>query len=383
MSVTTPAPRLHWIVTTHWVIRSVGFLIVLLLLAIHLWGQEPPLWAWVLLGVQFLLYPHLIYLRARRAGNPRQAELQHLWLDSFLFGAWAAWLGFPFFIAFALFISSAVNNAIFRGVSGIFWAIGLFAAGALLGGTLGGWQFQPQESTVVMLIFMLGLSVYLLSIGVLAHRRTLALRKTRESLRASESALQALNGALSERLHEIERLQVELREQAIRDPLTGLFNRRYLQSTLDREWARCQREKLPLCVALLDIDHFKQINDRYGHGVGDQVLIRLAQLLNDSIRREDLACRYGGEEFLLLLPGMGVDEAYERAQVWRQAFAALEIWVNGARLSLSLSVGVAVAPLHASEPDALIHQADLALYAAKAQGRNRVLLAEVGWAGGP
>lgn len=176
---------------------------------------------------------------------------------------------------------------------------------------------------------------------------------------------------------------MELREQAIRDPLTGLFNRRYLQSTLDREWARCQREKLPLCVALLDIDHFKQINDRYGHGVGDQVLIRLAQLLNDSIRREDLACRYGGEEFLLLLPGMGVDEAYERAQVWRQAFAALEIWVNGARLSLSLSVGVAVAPLHASEPDALIHQADLALYAAKAQGRNRVLLAEVGWAGGP
>lgn len=161
---------------------------------------------WVLLGVQFLLYPHLIYLRARRAGNPRQAELQHLWLDSFLFGAWAAWLGFPFFIAFALFISSAVNNAIFRGVSGIFWAIGLFAAGALLGGTLGGWQFQPQESTVVMLLFALGLSVYLLSIGVLAHRRTLALRKTRESLRASESALQALNGALSERLHEIERL---------------------------------------------------------------------------------------------------------------------------------------------------------------------------------
>ncbi len=104
--------------------------------------------------------------------------------------------------------------------------------------------------------------------------------------------------------------------------------------------------------------------------------MRLAQLLSDSIRREDLACRYGGEEFLLLLPGMGVDEAYERAQGWRQAFAALEIWVNGSRLNLSLSVGVAVAPMHASEPEMLIHQADLALYAAKAQGRNRVVLAE-------
>jgi len=370
---------MHWIVTTHWVVRSLSYLCVLILLAIHLREQDPSWLAWLLLAAHFLLYPHLVYLRARLAGNPKQAEIQNLSLDSFFFGLWAAWLGFPFFIAFSLFISIAVNSAIFRGVDGILWALGLFAAGALLGGTLGGWQLRPDESPLVMLLFALGLSVYLLSIGVLAHRRTLALRQTRESLKARESELQALNGALSERLHEIERLQVELREQAIRDPLTGLFNRRYLQSTLQREWARCQREKVPLCVAFLDIDHFKQINDRYGHGAGDQVLIRLAQLLTDSIRREDLACRYGGEEFLLLLPGMGVDEAYERAQGWRQAFAALEIWVNGSRLSLSLSVGVAVAPLHASEPDMLIHQADLALYAAKAQGRNRVLLADVSW----
>ncbi|WP_045476023.1 sensor domain-containing diguanylate cyclase [Serpentinimonas barnesii] len=376
MSVTAPAPRLHWIVTTHWVVRSLAYPCVLIFLAIHLWEHDPPLLAWLLLAVQFLLYPHLVYLRARRAGDPRQAEIQNLWLDSFLFGAWAAWLGFPAFISLTLFIGSTVNSAIFRGVDGILWAIGLFAAGALLGGTLAGWPLQPQEENWVMLLSALGLSIYLMGIGVLAHQRTLALRQTRESLKVRESELQALNSALSERLHDIERLQVELREQAIRDPLTGLFNRRYLQSTLQREWARCQRERAPLCVALLDIDHFKQINERYGHGAGDQVLVRLAQLLSDSIRREDLACRYGGEEFLLLLPGMGVDEAYERAQGWRQAFAALEIWVNGSRLNLSLSVGVAVAPMHASEPEMLIHQADLALYAAKAQGRNRVVLAE-------
>ncbi|KJS69056.1 MAG: hypothetical protein JM57_10505 [Comamonadaceae bacterium BICA1-1] len=381
MSVTAPAPRLHWIVTTHWLVRSVAFPTVLLFVAMHLWGQEPPWWVWLLLGLQFLLYPHLLYLRARMSADSRQAELQHLLLDSLLFGAWAAGLGFPFFITFTFFISSTVNNAIFRGINGILWALGLFAAGALLGGTLGGWQLQTEESAWVMLLFALGLSIYLLSIGVLAHRRALALRRTRGALKTRESELQALNGALSERLHEIERLQVELREQAIRDPLTGLFNRRYLQSSMQREWARCQREQVPLCVALLDIDHFKQVNDRYGHGAGDQVLVRLAQLLSDSIRREDLACRYGGEEFLLLLPGMGVDEAYERAQGWLQAFAALEIWVNGARLNLSLSAGVAVAPLHANEPDMLIHQADLALYAAKAQGRNRVVLAELGWAG--
>jgi len=374
-------PQVHWIVGTHWVARSLSFAIGFVVLAYHVWNQGHGALVWLLLVLQFLLYPHLVYWRASLAANPQRAELQNLLLDCFLLGAWVAWLGFPQFIVFTFFICTLINNAITRGVPGVLMGTGWFALGALLGATLSGWHWQPEQSLWVTLLAGSGLSVYLLGIGVLAHQRTQALRRTREVLKRHESQLQALNQSLSERLGEIERLQIELREQAIRDPLTGLFNRRYLQSTLQREWARCQREQVPLCVALLDIDHFKQINDRHGHGAGDQVLVRLAQLLLDSSRREDLACRYGGEEFLLLLPGMEADEAYERAQGWRQAFAALEIWVHGARLNLSLSVGVAVAPLHASEPDMLIHHADLALYAAKAQGRNRVVLAEVGWAG--
>ena len=378
MTATTLQPKLHWVVDTHWRVRALALPVAFLILTLHLWGQGQPALVWVLLGLQLLIYPHLIYWRARRAPDPPQAELHNLLLDSFLFGAWVAWLGFPAFIGFMFFISTAINSAILRGFNGIVWSLALFAVGALLGAALGGWHFYSDESGWVKLLSMVGISGYLLGIGVLAHQRTQALRHTRAMLRTRETELQALNASLSERLNEIERLQAELREQAIRDPLTGLFNRRYLQSTLEREWARCQREQVPLCVMLLDIDHFKQVNDRYGHGVGDQVLVRFGQLLLEKSRREDLACRYGGEEFLLLLPGMGANVAYQRAQAWRQAFAALEISVNGARLNLSLSVGVAVAPDHANEPDLLIHQADMALYAAKAQGRNRVVLAEAG-----
>ena len=378
MTATTLQPKVHWVVDTHWRVRALSYPLAFLILTLHLWGQGQPALVWGLLGLQLLAYPHLVYWRARRAPDPKQAELQNLLFDSFLFGAWVAWLGFPAFIGFMFFISTTINSAILRGFNGIVWSLALFAAGALLGAALGGWHVYTDESGWVKLLSMVGISGYLLGIGVLAHQRTQVLHHTRAKLRTRETELQALNAALSERLNEIERLHAELRDQAIRDPLTGLFNRRYLQSTLEREWARCQREGVPLCVMLLDIDHFKQVNDRHGHGVGDQVLVRLGQLLLEQSRREDLACRYGGEEFLLLLPGMGADEAYERAQAWRQAFAALDILVNGARLSLSLSVGVAVAPDHANEPDLLIRQADMALYAAKAQGRNRVVMAEAG-----
>ena len=378
MTATTHLPKVHWVVNTHWRVRALAFPVALLIVSVHLWGQGQPMLVWVLLGAQLLIYPHLMYLRARRASDPKQAELHNLLLDSLLFGAWVAWLGFPAFIGFMFFIGTAINSAILRGLIGIVLSVVWFAVGVVLAAAIGGWHVQTVESGWVKALTIAGISGYLLGMGVLAHQRTQVLRHTRALLRAREVELQTLNAALSGRLQDIERLQVELNEQAIRDPLTGLFNRRYLQSTLQREWARCQREEVPLCVALLDIDHFKQINDRYGHGVGDQVLVRLGQLLLEQSRREDLACRYGGEEFLLLLPGMGADEAYGRAQAWRQAFAALDVWVNGARLSLSLSIGVAVAPAHANEPDVLIHQADMALYAAKAQGRNRVMLANAG-----
>ena len=172
-------------------------------------------------------------------------------------------------------------------------------------------------------------------------------------------------------------MQEILREQTIRDPLTGLFNRRYMDESLERELSRAARDKLPLSLLMIDIDHFKKLNDTYGHQAGDEVLKRLGELIRHGARSADLPCRYGGEEFLLVLPNMSLDKAVERAEEWRQAFAAARVGFGGTLLSATMSVGVATFPEHGNARESLIEAADRALYAAKHAGRNRVVIASV------
>lgn len=166
-----------------------------------------------------------------------------------------------------------------------------------------------------------------------------------------------------------------LREQTIRDPLTGLFNRRFLDESMERELSRAKRDNLPLALAMIDIDRFKNLNDTYGHQAGDEVLKRLGKLIQNGARSADLPCRYGGEEFLLVLPNMTLERAAERAQQWRTAFADEKIRFGGTTLSATFSVGVAAYPEHGNSSDVLIRAADQALYTAKGSGRNRVVVA--------
>lgn len=191
----------------------------------------------------------------------------------------------------------------------------------------------------------------------------------------AEQELRDANERLKGQLSEIEALQARLREQAIRDPLTGLFNRRYLTETLQRDLARCQREERPLTVVMLDVDHFKLLNDAYGHETGDRMLQAVGRFLGDETRHGDVACRFGGEEFVVVLPGASAQAAFARAQVWRSAFEQLQIAHQGSDLGVTLSMGVAEYPAHASNADDLLRAADVALYEAKRQGRNRVVLA--------
>lgn len=167
----------------------------------------------------------------------------------------------------------------------------------------------------------------------------------------------------------------KLREQTIRDPLTGLFNRRYLDESLERELARAKRDNLPLSLLMIDIDRFKLLNDTHGHQAGDEVLKCLGKLIREGARSADLPCRYGGEEFLLVLPGMTLEIAAERAEQWRGAFAGAKIDFGRTSLSATLSVGVAAFPGHGSTCAELIAAADQALYTAKHSGRNRVAIA--------
>jgi diguanylate cyclase (GGDEF)-like protein/PAS domain S-box-containing protein len=196
----------------------------------------------------------------------------------------------------------------------------------------------------------------------------------------AEAELQRVNWRLESQIEKIEALQVELREQASSDALTGLCNRWRLDEVLPRELKRAQHDGGVVSVILFDIDHFKQVNDRYGHEIGDRLIQVLAQLLRERTRPGDIACRYGGDEFLLMLPETPLDAAAVRADEIRVAFSCLSPRVvpgGGRDEAVSLSAGVAACPNHALTEDAVIRSADEAMYAAKEAGRNRVHVADV------
>ncbi len=172
-------------------------------------------------------------------------------------------------------------------------------------------------------------------------------------------------------------LRTILEHQSIRDSLTNLFNRRFMEIALDRELRRAVRHQKPLAVLMLDIDHFKQLNDTYGHEAGDVVLREVAGVMRQAVRSEDTVCRYGGEEFVAILPELGIEDALSRAESIRHMVSELRIYHRGEALrEVTISIGVAVYPNNGDSLDQLLSLSDRALYEAKHLGRNRVVLAE-------
>lgn len=188
----------------------------------------------------------------------------------------------------------------------------------------------------------------------------------------SELQLAEALATSEERLRTISSLHEQLRQQALRDPLTGLYNRRYLSEFFEREMARGLREQSPIALALIDLDHFKQLNDRHGHLVGDDVLKGVAGYLECSLRSSDAVFRFGGEEFLLVMPGADAHEAAERLEAIRRELATTALVTRNGELRVTLSAGLAVWPGQGEGLDELLQIADAALYEAKRNGRNRV-----------
>jgi diguanylate cyclase (GGDEF)-like protein len=166
----------------------------------------------------------------------------------------------------------------------------------------------------------------------------------------------------------MQRVMRDLREQTLRDPLTLLYNRRFLDDHLRRELIRASRDSRPLALIMIDLDHFKRLNDSEGHPAGDRVLAEMGALLGRHVRGSDLACRYGGEEFALVLFGATLEHACRRAEEIRAAIRDDRVRLGG----ISASLGVALYPVHAGDAEALVRAADRALYDAKRAGRDRV-----------
>ncbi len=186
------------------------------------------------------------------------------------------------------------------------------------------------------------------------------------------SDLQTSNKKLKAQLTKIKKLQARLLEEAIRDPLTGLYNRRFMNENLALEIARAKRMNFPVSIFFLDIDHFKRLNDLYGHQVGDRILKGIGEILQKGLRAGDFACRYGGEEFLMVLPGMPKGKAKVTAERILLQIKNLSLPHLEGAAKVTVSIGIAVYPQDATLIDELIFAADQALYFAKLKGRNRV-----------
>jgi diguanylate cyclase (GGDEF)-like protein len=172
------------------------------------------------------------------------------------------------------------------------------------------------------------------------------------------------------------RLRDTLRNQSIRDPQTGLFNRRYMEDSLDRELSRAERSGKSVVVAMLDIDHFKHLNDNYGHSAGDAVLRDWSKLLISRFRGSDIVCRYGGEEFVIILPEISVDNARQRLEQLRQDLRRVVVRQDGQTIDgVTVSMGIAYYPIHGRTDQSLLQAADKALYRAKELGRDCIVTA--------
>jgi diguanylate cyclase (GGDEF)-like protein len=167
-------------------------------------------------------------------------------------------------------------------------------------------------------------------------------------------------------------LRQRLQAQALRDPLTGLFNRRFAGEWMEREISRCERTGSMMGVAMLDVDYFKAVNDVHGHDAGDALLKAIAAVFGDAMRPSDVPCRYGGEEFLVLVPDIDLDTLSRRAETLRERVAALRVRHRGEPLpAVTVSAGIAVYPSHGATAAEVVQAADSALYAAKRGGRNQ------------
>ncbi|EZP26519.1 diguanylate cyclase [Pseudomonas sp. RIT288] len=324
--------------------RTLGLVLGLLCVSAAMYPLDPPLWVWALMLFNGLLWPHLAFQWARRASVPYHAEHRNLLVDAFMGGFWVAAMHFNPLPSATTVSMMAMNNVAIGGLR--FFAAGLAAQilGIGVGLVVFAPAFIPQTSPLQLYACLPLLMLYPLALGWICFRQayTLGLHK-RELLALSRT-----------------------------DSLTGLLNHGAWKDQLEIAFQRCRRQKQGAAIALIDIDHFKAINDTYGHVAGDIVLRQLSKMLKQNLRAADVAGRYGGDEFCVILPDLPLFNAAQAMEALRERFATLGYEQNPA-LKVSLSIGLAAyEPAH-GDATRWLNDADQALYEAKATGRNRVI----------
>jgi diguanylate cyclase len=329
--------------------RTIGLGVGFWCVAAALYSSGLPYWAWALMIFNGYAWPHVAYCLARSSPQPYRAERRNLIFDSIAGGFWAGAMGLNPLPAVTTLSMMAMNN-IAAGGPRLFMT-GLLAQ--LAGGLFAYWLFLPPLFPAVTQIQVYAslpmLVIYPMAIGWVCYRVAVQLSRHKTSLQKLSRT----------------------------DSLTGLMNHGTWKEMLHTEFTRCQASPRQISVALIDIDHFKMINDTYGHIIGDNVLKQLSNALTASLRETDLAGRYGGDEFCVILPDTSLTQAGEILERLRRTVNEH----NDSRipgLQLSLSIGIAAYAPHLTDAGKWLHEADMALYAAKTTGRNRVSSAHPG-----
>jgi diguanylate cyclase len=323
--------------------RVVGLALGFLCIAGGLWQQAAPGLAYVALALNSFAWPHVALHWATRSVNPHRAELRNLVVDSASGGFWIGYLGFNLVPTAVLVAMLAMDKAVVGGPRLLARCLVAQALAALAGAAAAGFAVRLHSDIPTILASLPLLLAYPIAVGFTAHRLARRVREQTQLLETLSST----------------------------DGLTGLLNRMYWEAAVAAELGRCKRSGDRAALMMVDIDHFKSVNDTHGHAAGDEVIRAVGEILRGTLRVHDLPGRYGGEEFAVVMPSTDAAGAAALAERIRAKVegAVLE---RGHGVRRTVSIGfAALAPTDAS-PEEWIERADRALYRAKEAGRNRV-----------
>ena len=324
-------------------LRILGMGLGGMVVAVVLWERQASAAAWLAMALPAFVWPHVAYLITRRSKDPYRAEMRNLLIDSAMAASFVPLMHFNL-LPSVLLVTLTMVDKITTGIRGL-WArsIPAMLGGMVAGAAFAGLHWAPDTSMRVIMACLPVMALHTLSVSIVSYQ---LIRKT-----AQQNQL----------LDELRRV----------DALTGLFGRGHWQEQAEAALRRHHASDEPACMLMLDIDHFKEINDEHGHTVGDEVIRALAHVVRGNVRAGDCAGRYGGDEFAIILPGMQAKDALAIAHRIREQTEGVRLRsLPGVRITSS--IGVAPADHRHSSLRAWIDAADAALYAAKHGGRNRV-----------
>ncbi|MBU9856898.1 diguanylate cyclase [Rahnella bonaserana] len=309
--------------------------------------HSTPVWLWLLLFFKGFIWPHLAYWKAKRSATPFKSEIQNLQVDAIFGGIWIAVMGFNALPSATIFAMMGMNNISAGGKSLFFRCVIAQISVALALLWVAKIPFLPETSPFQLYLCLPMIMIYPIFLGNVTYRTYRKLAEHKQAI-----------------------MQI-----SVRDGLTGLYNRRHWESLLNTELESFRRYRHKTTLVLIDIDHFKSINDNYGHSVGDQAIILLAQELQQTMRTADIIGRFGGDEFAAILPHSTKLQA-KRAIERLQSRLANSLFPHHPELQIHISAGIAECDDAQETPTNWLNAADSALYIAKKSGRNRVEIAE-------